>query len=217
VPREIVAAGHELGFHCHIHRSLIDTQELAADIAASAHWRAQYNVRGYRAPRIGISEAGYEVLSQAGFEYSSSIYAPAGVLLKKQGVWELPVSTLTIRGTQSAYTAPRDFSLKLLTHGEFPYGSSFSIGLSPGLALKALEKDLGRGLCPVIFLHPYELVRPPRWFERAWRDVARYPLLYPFTRNKSAFLATLLKNFPVSPLGDYLNDIMKDAAYRNVS
>lgn len=208
VPRKIVAAGHELGLHCQIHRSLINADELAADIQASADWRKQYNVRGYRAPMVGISEAGYDLLREAGFFYSSSMYAPAGTLLKKQNVWELPVSALRMFGKNETYNAPRTFSMNLLANGEFPYGSSFSIGLSPALILKILEKELARGFSPVLFLHPYELVRPPKWFARAWRDVAAYPLLFPFTVNKSAFLASLIRNFPVSPLGEYLDEVL---------
>jgi hypothetical protein len=212
VPKRIVTAGHELGMHCQFHRSLIKVDELSADIQASADWCKQYNVRGYRAPMVGISEAGYTLLSDAGFFYSSSMYAPAGTLLKKQNVWELPVSALRIFGKNETYTAPRNFSINLLANGEFPYGSSFSTGVSPTLVLKIIEKELKRGLSPVIFLHPYELVRPPRWFARTWRDVALYPLLFPFTLNKSAFLASLLGSFPVSPLGKYLDEVLEEVS-----
>src|SRR5829696_7133284 len=83
VPQKIVAAGHELGLHCHIHRPLKNVDELAQDIRASAHWLKQYNVRGYRAPMVGISEAAYALLEANNFAYSSSIYAPAGVLFQK--------------------------------------------------------------------------------------------------------------------------------------
>src|SRR5215813_7288443 len=31
VPQRIVAAGHELGLHCHIHRPLVNVRELADD------------------------------------------------------------------------------------------------------------------------------------------------------------------------------------------
>lgn len=129
VPQKIVAAGHELGLHCHIHRPLVNVNELADDIRASFPWCQQYKVRGYRAPMIGIRETAYHLLGKAGFLYSSSIYAPAGILLKKGNVWEIPVSTLRLREANGNYVAPRDFSPKLLLDGEIPYGSSFSIGL----------------------------------------------------------------------------------------
>ena len=144
VPHKIVAAGHELGLHCHIHRPLLNVRELAEDLRASTAWCRQYGVRGYRAPMVGISEGAYQLLGESGFSYSSSIYAPAGTLLRKGSVWEIPVSTLRLRGKNGTYTAPRDFSFPLLLSGEFPYGSSFSIGLMGTRLFPILEQELKR-------------------------------------------------------------------------
>ncbi len=207
VPQKIVAAGHELGLHCHIHRPLKNVDELAQDLRASAHWLRQYNVRGYRAPMVGISEAAYPLLEANGFIYSSSMYAPAGLLLQRGNVWEIPVSTTNPR-IHAQYAAPRDFTFKLLLHGEFPYGSSFSIGLVGGQILRIIERELKRGLSPSIILHPYELVKPPA-SARLTRDLVLHPHLLPFLRDKSGFLKTLLRNFPVSPLGMYLDEMLK--------
>lgn len=208
VPHKIVSAGHELGLHCHIHRPLVNVNELADDVRASVSWCRQYNVRGYRAPMIGIREAAYHLLGKAGFLYSSSIYAPAGTLLQKGNVWEIPVSTFRLREANGTYVAPRDFSPKLLLDGEIPYGSSFSIGLFGHGILKILEQELKRGHSPVIILHPYELVKPAS-SSRLTRDLIRNPLFLPFLRDKSSFLADLLRNFPVSPLGTYLDEALK--------
>ena len=208
VPHKIVDAGHELGLHCHIHRPLINVVELAQDLRASATWCKRFRVRGYRAPMVGISEAAYRLLAEAGFSYSSSIYAPAGILLRKGDIWEIPVSTLSLREKNESYTAPRDFSFNLLFGGEFPYGSSFSIGLIGTRLLKIIEQELKRGLSPVIILHPYELVSPGT-SSRLTRDLMRNPLFLPFLRDKSLFLAELLRSFPVSPLGTYLEETLK--------
>ncbi len=210
VPQKIVAAGHELGLHCQIHRPLGNVDELAEDIRASSTWCKQYGVRGYRAPMIGINEAAYQLLGQAGFLYSSSIYAPAGIILQKGDVWEIPVSTLRLHEKDGSYIAPRDFSLRLLLSGEIPYGSSFSIGLMGTRILKIIEQELKRGLSPVIILHPYELVRPAS-STRLTRDLALHPLFLPFLRDKSYFLSDLIRNFPVSPLGTYLDENLKIA------
>ena len=207
VPQRIISAGHELGLHCHIHRPLVNVQELSEDIAKSALWCRQYGVRGYRAPMVGIREEAYAVLEHSGFEYSSSIYAPTGVLLSKGNVWEIPVSTVGVRTESQDFTAPRDFSLKLLLNGEFPYGSSFSIGLMSKMILKVIEGEFKRGLCPSIILHPYELVKPAL-SSRLTRDLMRNPYLMPFLRDKSGFLKDLLQNFPVSPLGTYLDETL---------
>lgn len=209
IPQRIIKAGHELGLHCQIHRSLIGVEELAADIRASATWVKDFGVRGYRAPMVGMSEAAYSLLEESGFVYSSSIYAPAGTLLQKGGIWEIPVSTLRLVRGEKTYLAPRQFTWKLLLSGEYPYGSSFSIGLISKTILCILENELKKGFSPVLFLHPYEIVRPSHWASRIWRDVVSHPLLWPFTWNKSDFFSTVLRNFPVSPLGTYLDDALK--------
>ena len=208
VPQKIVAAGHELGLHCHIHRPLINVNELAEDLRASASWCKQFGVRGYRAPMVGISESAYQLLAEAGFLYSSSIYAPAGILLRKGEIWEIPVSTLRLHGKDDEYLAPRDFSFQLLFGGEFPYGSSFSIGLIGRRLFRIIEQELKRGLSPVIILHPYELVSPGA-SGRLARDLMRNPLFLPFLRDKSFFLKELLRSFPVTPLGTYLDEMLK--------
>jgi hypothetical protein len=211
IPQRIVSAGHELGFHCHVHRPLKNEEEVARDLSASSSWLKQFNVRGFRAPMIGISESAYKLLHEHGLTYSSSIYAPAGVLLQKDNIWEIPVSTIGGYHENNTYTAPRDFTFKLLFHGEFPYGSSFSIGLMPGQILKIIERDLNRGRSPAIFLHPYELVKPFP-YSHITRDVLLNPHLLPFLRDKSNFLKTLLRHFPVSSFGVYLDEILKTKA-----
>jgi hypothetical protein len=207
VPQKILAAGHELGLHCHIHRPLKNVDELAQDVHASAAWRKKFAVRGYRAPMIGIDEAAYKLLEENGFAYSSSIYAPAGILVRKGNVWEIPVSTMRWRGNNDIYAAPRAFTFNLLFSGEFPYGSSFSIGLLGTQILKFIERDLKRGLSPSIFLHPYELVKP-QLSARLIRDLIPNPQLLPFLRNKSGFLKSLLQHFPVSSLGAYFDEML---------
>lgn len=207
VPRKIVAAGHELGFHCQVHRPLVDPAELAQDLGKSAGWRKQYNVCGYRAPMVGISEGAYPLLQEAGFRYSSSIYAPAGTLIRKGGMWELPVSTLQLAGArETAILGPRKFSTGLLLGGEVPYGSSFMIGLMGEAVLRILERELRAGLSPVLILHPYELIPPEGWPGRLLRDLVAHPLLLPFTLDKSNFLRKLIGRFPTSSLSSYLDE-----------
>jgi hypothetical protein len=214
VPQKIIAGGNELGLHCHIHRPLVNVKELADDLAESVHWCRQYGVRGYRAPMVGIHEEAYALLERFGFQYSSSMYAPTGTLLQRGKIWEIPVSTIRLRAGTQPYTAPREFSSKLLLQGEFPYGSSFSIGLLGKGILGFIERELKRGLCPSIILHPYELVKPPA-STRLTRDVMWNPHLMPFLRDKSGFLKDLLRNFPVSPLGTYLDETLARLGSQN--
>jgi len=207
LPEKISKAGHEVGFHCHVHRKLTDVKEIEKDLTASSDWIQKYNVRGYRAPMINTVEEVYPLLAKHNFAYSSSQYAPAGVAISKSGVWEIPVSTLPLFKHPTEFTAPRYMNLKLVAGGEFPYGSSFTIGLFRKTVFRIIERELKAGRSPVIFLHPYEIVTPNGYPRNFFMDMFHHPLLFPFTLNKSKFLKELLKNFPTSTIQEYVEEL----------
>jgi hypothetical protein len=206
LPQKIADAGHEVGFHCQVHRPLTLAVDIEHDLRSSVEWRNKYKVSGFRAPMINTIEDVYPLLEQNDFFYSSSLYAPAGTLLHNGKIWELPVSTFPLFGRPENIQAPRNMNLPLVLGGEFPYGSSMMSGLFAGTVLKIIEKELKAGLSPVIFLHPYEIVSPERWPARFMRDLLANPLLYPFTLNKSAFLHDLLRSFPISTIDSFIHE-----------
>lgn len=206
LPQKIMDAGHEIGFHCQVHRPLNSAAKVEQDLKASAGWRKKYKVHGFRAPMIHTVEDVYPLLEQNNFTYSSSLYAPSGTLIKKGNIWEAPVSTYSLFGKPSTFHAPRRMDLPLVFGGEFPYGSSFMSGLFPKTVFKLIEKEFKAGFSPVIFLHPYEIVSPARWPARVSRDLLSNPLLYPFTFNKSSFLTDLLRSFPISTVEAFINE-----------
>src|SRR5688572_29905907 len=206
LPQKIFDAGHEVGFHCQIHRRLISEIEIEKDLKASTEWRKKYKVHGYRAPMINTIEGVYPLLEKHGFTYSSSIYAPSGTFLQKGNVHEISVSTLPLLSKPENIRAPRKMDLALVSRGEFPFGSSMMSGLFTKTVFNIIEKELKAGLSPVIFLHPYEIISPTNWPKRFAVDMLHNPLLYPFTLNKSAFFNDLLSNFPTSTMQDYLKE-----------
>lgn len=211
LPEKLLAAGHEVGFHCQVHRPLNSLAEIEQDLRASTGWRRQYDVRGFRAPMINTIETVYPLLEDTDFCYSSSIYAPTGSLVRKGQIWEIPVSTRQVIGKTSPHLiAPRNMTLPLLLGGEFPYGSSLMVGLFEPFVLKIIEQELRSGLSPVIFLHPYELFRPNHFTGKLTRDLLLNPLLLPFTFDKSGFLKRLLREFSVSRLDTYLHEALKE-------
>jgi hypothetical protein len=206
LPQKISDAGHEVGFHCQVHRPLNTVADIEHDLERSTEWRNKYNVAGFRAPMINTIEDVYPILERNGFSHSSSLYAPAGTLIKKGNIWELPVSTLPLFGHPKIIQAPRRMNLPLLLGGEFPYGSSMMSGLFGPVVFKIIERQLKAGLSPVIFLHPYEIIPPENWPARFGRDLLANPLLYPFTLSKSDFLNDILRSFPISTIEDFLKE-----------
>jgi len=206
LPQKIADAGHEVGFHCQVHRPLTSVADIEHDLEKSFEWRRKYNVRGFRAPMINTIEDVYPILERNNFIYSSSLYAPTGTVLRRGNIWELPVSTFPLLGHPANIQAPRRMNLPLVLGGEFPYGSSMMSGLFTKTVFRIIERELKAGLSPVIFLHPYEIVSPNNWPARFARDLLANPLLYPFTFNKSNFLNDLLHSFPISALADFIKE-----------
>lgn len=206
LPQKIFDAGHEVGFHCQVHRPLTTVKDIELDLQSSAEWRRQYHVRGFRAPMINTIEEVYPILARNNFIYSSSLYAPTGTILRKGAIWEVPVSTFPLLGRPAKIQAPRRMNLPLVLGGEFPYGSSMMSGLFTKLVFNIIERELKTGASPVIFLHPYEIIPPERWPARFTRDLLSNPLLYPFTFSKSNFLNDLLQSFPMSTLADFVKE-----------
>lgn len=117
VVRAIVAAGHELASHGYGHErasalsvadfrnDVVRAKKLLEDIGGVA-------IHGYRAPSFSISQGNlwaFDVLTDAGYHYSSSVYpvrhdhygmpdAPRFPYRPRQQLVEIPISTLQVGG-----------------------------------------------------------------------------------------------------------------------
>jgi polysaccharide deacetylase family protein (PEP-CTERM system associated) len=110
----IVKAGHELASHGYWHqRATVQTPQVFRDDVGKTRKLLQdltgASINGYRAPSFSIDKSNdwvYDVLLEEGYSYSSSIYpvvhdhygvpdAPRFKYKTQQGLWELPLSTLT--------------------------------------------------------------------------------------------------------------------------
>ena len=210
LPQKIVDAGHEVGFHCQVHRPLLSMDDIRHDLEQSADWRKQYNVRGYRAPMIKAREEMYPLLVENNFVYSSSLYAPTGTMLEKDGIWEFPVSTHPLSEKPNHFTAPRNMNLSLLMNGEFPYASGMMSGFFPKAIFKIIETELKNGQSPVIFFHPYEIIRPERWPARMAWDFVLEPFILPFAIRKTKLFDELLRAFPTSTMLEFAQEVIHE-------
>jgi len=111
---DIICQGHELASHGHGHQRVTDLtrEEFRQDIVRAKSTLEDLGgvpVRGYRAPSYSIGESNIwalEILAEAGYEYSSSIYpvkhdhygfpkAPRFVFRDtKTGIIEVPITTV---------------------------------------------------------------------------------------------------------------------------
>ncbi|MGK5080785.1 XrtA system polysaccharide deacetylase [Janthinobacterium sp. HLX7-2] len=168
--RRVAQAGHEVASHgyAHLRASEQSPRQFADDVRHSKTILEQltgHAVLGYRAPSFSIGAANlwaFDVLQEAGYRYSSSIYpirhdhygmpdAPRFAWRPRgpQGVLELPVSTVRVRGRN--WPAGGGGYFRLL-----PYP------LSRWLLRRINSLD---GQAGIFYFHPWELdpgqPRPP--------------------------------------------------------
>lgn len=187
--QEIAAAGHEIGSHTHNH-SLLSTLGEAERQHELTHSReilervTGERVEGFRAPAFDITPGLYDALAAAGYAYDSSVAPTRSIPGWYGGEY---VSRRPTPAAQIESDAPDQLT-------ELP------IGVMPGLRLPltgtwirffgvrytiiGMKLIARRGIIPILYVHPWELVElPPMdgvpnrvyWRTGAWmrRAIAR--------------------------------------------
>ncbi len=128
--RQISDCGHEIACHGYAHRRIYTQtkDQFFADIVKSKQIIEDISgvqVQGYRAPSFSIttqSEWAYALLKQAGFTYSSStvptnhdLYGvpdwPAFPYMRPEGIYEIPMPTISIAGKRMSIAGGGYFRL----------------------------------------------------------------------------------------------------------
>ncbi len=200
--RRIVGAGHELASHGFWHRRASDQgySELLDDVSSSKRLIEDIGgveVRGYRAPSFSVGKNNswaFEVLGEAGYTYSSSVYpvrhdhygwesAPRGPFLVNGKFLEIPVSTVRILGRN--WPAGGGGFFRLL-----PYRSS-------RWAIDRINRIEGKPA--VFYLHPWELdPSQPRLEQLRWKTRFRHYVNLQKTEQR---LARLVEDFEWRTIG----------------
>lgn len=194
--RRIVGAGHEIASHGFWHRRASDQSyaELLDDVSTSKRLIEDISgveVRGYRAPSFSVGKGNawaFEVLGEAGYSYSSSVYpvrhdhygwesAPRGPFIVNGKLIEIPVSTVRIFGRN--WPAGGGGYFRLL-----PYRSS-------RWAIDRINRIEGKPA--VFYLHPWEIdPSQPRLDQLRWKTRFRH---YVNLKRTERRLARLVKDF----------------------
>jgi polysaccharide deacetylase family protein (PEP-CTERM system associated) len=194
--QRIVAEGHELASHGSDHHRA-DRQsfhEFRSDIQrskATLEDIAGVTVSGYRAPTFSISAKNgriYEILMEAGFRYSSSVYpivhdlygdpsAPRRPFAPIQGFLEIPLTTVRVLGRNFPASGGGYFRL-------LPYHLSRA-------ALRLARRELN--LPSVFYMHPWE-IDPEQPRQRNASHRGRFRHYFNLSRTEPR-LRSLLRDF----------------------
>lgn len=201
---EIVAEGHELGTHSHLHRMVtdLDRDEFASDLKrsiAAIEFAGGAAVRGFRAPSFSIrpgTEWALEALVDLGIEFDASLY-PVG--RRNSGYPTRPGAHLF---ELESGTSIRELPISVLPLG--PLSTRFSGGgylrLMPLPVIKwGMNRLAAREQPTVVYLHPRDFADdvPTAGLESTRRLAARVG-----TKGTREKLVELLRRYDWSPCGD---------------
>lgn len=199
--REVAARGHEVALHdwSHLQLDRTDPDRLRADARRGKELLediVQAPVLGYRAATFSLTPAtvwATDVLTEVGFEYSSSVLparnplhafpgAPTGPFTWPSGLLEIPVPLIHLGATR------------------VPLGGTYLRMLPAGV----IRRRLVTNHLPTLYCHPYDFdTEEPFWWEPVAGRLA--PLLWVGRKGLMDKVEGLLRR-PGPPLRDRLED-----------
>jgi len=163
---DVVTAGHEIASHTHTHRYLSglsgpDRRAELVDSKAQLEAVSGTTVGGFRAPSFDVADGHFDEVSEAGYTYDSSV-----------------VPCRTIPGWYGGEFDTREPSRATAIDPEAPPGlTEVPVAVMPGLRLPltgtwirffgvrytllGMKLLARRGIAPVLYVHPWELVDLP--------------------------------------------------------
>jgi polysaccharide deacetylase family protein (PEP-CTERM system associated) len=207
--KRIAEMGHEIACHSNRHRRVYELtpQEFREDTLRAKNVLEDAcgrPVRGYRAPSFSIGSNSlwaFEVLTELGFTYDSSIFPvrhpnygmphaprfPFLIRSSKGDLLEFPMPTLALAGHRSPLGGGA--YLRLLPYWYTKWGIRF------------INQQEEQPAC--VYLHPWELdARQPRMNGSASAHLRHYKGL----RGTEGKLRRLLADFEFVPLGEFVTD-----------
>jgi len=164
VVREIRDRGHEVASHGHGHVELfrLDRRRFAEDLQRSTEILAEITGErpiGYRAPDfslVGETLWAYDVLADAGYQYSSSVFP---VDRGRYGIAGWPVTPRSVEPFGDGKVVELPLPVLSVLGRRLPVGGGGYARLLPGAMHRAALRAAGRqaAATPVFYCHPYEL------------------------------------------------------------
>lgn len=206
--REIVAAGHEVGCHSHLHRALwrIDRDEFSDDTrraTAAIEDACGRKVLGYRAPTFSVVRRtlwAIKVLAEQGFLYDSSIFPTRHDLYGMPDAPRFPFQWL-IDGSTTLYEVPMT-TVRLLGRN-LPAAGGGYLRILPfwytRWAVQRVQQQDRHGA--MVYFHPWEIDPGQPRIEAGLRSSFRH---YTNLERMESRLARLLREFRFMPIEEML-------------
>jgi len=166
VVERIAADGHEVASHTHTHRHLseLDAAERRAELARSKERLSAVSgapVTGFRAPSFDLGPDHFETLSDLGYEYDSSVVPcrsiPGWYGGEFSGERPTPASAVDSAAPADVAEVPAAVMPRL----RLPLTGTWIRFFGVDYTLAGMRLLARRGIAPVLYVHPWELVDLP--------------------------------------------------------
>jgi len=166
VVRRIAEAGHEVASHTHTHRllSTLDGDERTAEIERSRavlERVAGEPVSGFRAPAFDLPPGIFDDLEAAGYGYDSSVIPARAVPGWYGGEHDLHRPAPARRVRPGAPGGLAELPVSVMPGLRLPLSGAWLRFFGPRYTATGMRLLARRGVAPVLYLHPWELVDLP--------------------------------------------------------
>ena len=172
VINDIYREGHEIGWHGHYHRPILEEKTLIEDLHASEEFICKYKPKGFRAPWVLFRQAFLPILIKAGFDYDSSVFGPAGSQYTIHGMRVYPVTSFPNFGYNKPLYTTSSRYLNVLK--AFPVGSNFIFSLLRYRYDYLLRLFGERSRSCIFYIHNWQVFPWPEREMSVLRDKLRY-------------------------------------------
>jgi len=162
----IADAGHEVASHTYSHRLLgtLDPEQRRTELVRSRSVLRDatgQEVAGFRAPAFEFGAEHFEELERAEYEYDSSVVPARSVPGWYGGTFDThrPTSAAAIRPGAPASIA--EVPLSVAPFLRLPLSGAWTRLIGRRYTLAGLRRLRSRGVSPVLYYHPWELVDLP--------------------------------------------------------
>jgi len=160
-------AGFEIASHTHSHELLsdLDAEERREELRDSRD-RLQsltgQSVTGFRAPAFDITEDHFDLLAETGYSYDSSVVASRAIPGWYGGEYDLETPALATAVDPDAPADLAELPASVMPGLRLPLTGTWLRFFGPRYTALGMRLLARRGITPVLYVHPWELVGLPQ-------------------------------------------------------
>ncbi len=164
---QLADAGFEIASHTHSHELLsdLDADERREELASSRERLESLtgeSVTGFRAPAFDITDDHFDLLAETGYEYDSSVVASRAIPGWYGGEYDLETPALATAVDPDAPAGLAELPASVMPGLRLPLTGTWLRFFGPRYTALGMRLLARRGITPVLYVHPWELVGLPQ-------------------------------------------------------